>query len=1071
MRFAIRLMMISVLLGCILPAAFAQESTGAISGEITDSSHADVPQVEVTVTNVNTGVVWKAETNSLGIYVFEYLPPGEYQLAVSKVGFTPVLLKGIVLQVAQRARQDVQLQVGSEVQSVQVVAQAEQALNPASAELGEVITTNSIQELPLNGRSFLTLVPLTAGVSPGTPGVFQSLIGLPFSVEGLRQNSSSYVVDGFDNNNFNINTPWDILPADSIQEFALLTNNFSAEYGRAAGGVVNMIVRSGTNGLHGTLFEFLRNDKLDANDFFSNAAGAPKTPLRYNQFGGSLGGPIAHNKTFFFVDYQGTRNNSSSPVIASVPPVAWRTGDFSSLLAQGITIYDPNSTSGPSTGRTAFPGNMIPPSEQDPAALKLLALYPTPNMPGDFNNYFTTQAHTSPEDQVDVKLDHNFSERDRLSVRYDFDDSSLTNTPILGPAGEGGGISGTSRDQQLAGIYTRTLSPQLVNEFRLDWMRTTVADTPPGYGSNLDTQVGIPGINTGTPSSGLAWVCSAGYNCLGGDPGFPVVIQPQTSIEVADNLSLVHGRHSIKIGYSVIPRWLDLLQPLFPRGLFLFDALFTSQGGVGGNAVASELTGYYFFTERDILNHFMDITDLEMGTFVQDNFRVNRKLTLNLGLRWDMFTPQVEAQNRQSNFDPATVSMLLAGQNGNSRALVNTDKKDFQPRFGLAYSATDKTVIRGGYGISYIPERDSVAQNRISYNPPFYFFQAFAENEFEAPTSPISAGLPAPVAPDPAHPTGTIEYQQPNMRNASVQYWNLDIQRALTSTLVLDVAYAGNHGTHLLTMRDINQTAPGPVQVYPYPGIGDLFAFEGRGNSLYDGLQVKAEKRLSYGLSFRAAYTYSKAINDSPGFWPVNSGDRIPQNSYDYDAERGLAENDIRHRFVISYDWELPIGQGKPFLNSAGTVMNQIIGGWQITGIATAQSGFPFTPTISVNPSNSAFGGTPRPDRICSGTLSNPTVADWFNTSCFTVPALYTFGNSGRDILIGPKFVDFDFGFFKNFKVTDKIRLQFRSEFFNLFNHPQFATPNTDIDLPSGGTITGLAGTPREIQFALKFIF
>jgi hypothetical protein len=1055
-----------------VPVLLAQQSTGTISGEITDVTGAVVPAANVIVTNVNTGVTQKSETNSVGIYVFEYLPPGDYQIDASKPGFEAVLRKGIALLVNQRARQDIVMQVGSAAQSVQVVDQAEQALKPASAELGETITSNSIQELPLNGRNYLKLVTLTAGVAPGPPGVFNNLMGgLNFSVEGLRENSSSYMIEGFDNNYSNINAPFNVLPADAIQEFALLTNNFSAEYGRSAGGVVSAVLRSGTNGFHGTAFEFLRNDKLDANNFFANKSGAPKNPLRFNQFGGSLGGPIIHNKTFFFADYQGTRNVSKGTVIASVPIAAARAGDFSYLLPQGGIIYDPNSTPGPSTGRTPFAGNTIPLSQQDPAVRKLLALYPLPNLQGIYNNYVGVNVLSAPSNQADLKVDENFSTKDRLTVRYDINDNSIINPPVLGPVAEGGGGNTYVRTQQVSGIYTRILSASLINEFRVAYMRHWEYDVTYGYGKNLDNEVGIPGINTNPNNAGLAWTCFGTYSCLGDTQGWPIIITPSTSLQFGDNLSLTRGRHSIKVGLSLMPRRLNLLQPFYPFGVFSFDALFTSKNGVGGDPVATGLTGYFSSGMRDILDHYMDIHDMEAGAFVQDNFRINRKLTLNLGLRWDVFTPQTEAKNRQANFDPATGTMRVAGQNGNSEALVNTDWKDFQPRFGFAYSVTERTVVRGGYGISFVPERDSVAQNRISYNPPFYFSQNYTQSGLSAPTRAISQGLPTPSTPDPLHPAGNVQYQQPNMGNAYIQYWNLDVQRALTNTLVLDAAYAANKGTHLLTMTSLNQPLPAPVRVFPYPALGNINSFFGVGNSSYNSLQLKAEKRFSAGVAFRAAYTWAKAIDNSPGFWPVNTGARIPQNTYNLKAERSLSANDIAHRFVLNYDWELPVGHGKALLGNAGRMVDGIAGGWQLTGIFIAQSGLPFTPTTSVNRANTVYGGAARPDRLCSGNLSSASVNRWFDPGCFALPALYTFGNSGRNILIGPKFVNFDFGLFKNFRLTETLKLQFRGEFFNGLNHPNFATPLTAIDVSTAGVITAQSAPPRQIQFALKLLF
>lgn len=1072
MKLTITLIIVTCLLVASNGVGLAQGASATVSGQATDQTGAVVPGVQVVLTEINTRMTRTVETNATGIYVVGYLPPGEYELSVTKQGFRPVIRKGIILQVDQEFRQDFHLEIGAAATIVEVVEQSEQALKPITSELGEVIGKESIQEMPLNGRNFLALVTITTGVAPGPPGVFNNLMGgLNFSVGGLRENSSSYMIDGYDNNQHNINVPFTFLQADAIQEFNILTNNYSAEYGRSAGGIVSMVMRSGTNKFHGSLFEFVRNDKFDANDFFTNKVGGKTLPYRYNQFGGTIGGPIIRDKTFFFAAYQGTRNVNSNPFFSTVPTLAERTGDFSGLLAsRGIQIFDPTSTTGASTGRTAFPGNIIPLNKQNPAGRALLALYPYSNLPGSFNNYYGTQSHSFPANAIDVKVDHNFSGTDTLSFRYNRGWSSQTNSPLLGENANGGGIYGSGGSTNMAITYAKTFSPSMVNEFRFGWLNSNVSQTPWGWGENLNNQVGIPSINLDQFSTGLAYICFANRSCVGGQAGFPVIANTD-SFQFTDSITFIHGRHVIRTGLSVMPRRLDLFQPMYPSGTFFFDALFTSRGGVGGDGFASALTGYSTFGQRDVLNHFMYIRDLEMGAFVQDTFRVTRKLTLNLGLRWDLFTPQVLTNDQQSNFDPATKSMLVAGSGSNSRALVNLDKKDFQPRVGFAYSLTEKTVVRGGYGISYIPERDSVAQNRISYNPPFYYFQVFNQSSLNYPVRSISDGLPALVTPDPTRPSGSIQYQDPNLRNAMVQYWNLNVQRALTSTIVFDIAYAGNHGTHLLTMRNINQPPAGPVQVYPYLGIGYLNTFEGRGNSTNNSLQMRVAKRFSSGLSFRAGYTWAKSIDDSPGFWPVNTGDRYPMNSYDYEAERGRSANDITHRFFVSYNWELPVGKGKAFLNNANPIVTHILGGWQMTGIGYAQSGFPFTPVIAANRANTANGGAQRPNRLATGALSNPTIDRWYDTSAFALPALYTYGNSGRDILNGPRLINFDMGLYKNFKFTERLQLQFRTEAFNLFNRPDFGLPNRTIDSPTAGLITATSHPPRQIQFALKLLF
>jgi hypothetical protein len=1062
--------------GLILASlAFAQSDTAYISGEVTDATGAVVPGVRISVINVSTGIGRRVESNAAGMYAVPNLSPGEYRITAEKTGFKSLLRKGVVLQVDQKARQDIRLDLGSTAESIEVTAHVEQFLKPASSELGDVTSEAEIRDLPLNGRNALSLVPLTVGSAEAPPGVFQNLMGgAGFSLNGLRINSSSYTIDGFDNNNTGINSPWNILPADAIEEFSVLTNNFSAEYGRSSGGVVSMRMRSGTNAYHGSAFEFFRNDVLDANDFFSNRTGQPRAPYRYNQFGATFGGPLKRNKTFFFADYQGTRNITYNTAIGSVPILPLRTGDFTSLA---VNVWDPNNVTGYNGAtpvRAPFPGKIIPASAQNPVGRKIAALYPVSNLGGTFNNFVTTKRSTLPLDSADLKVDHNFSPTDIVSVRYDIASSSSFTNPMFGDAG-GGGSYGQGRQQQLGATYNRTFSPTLLNEFRFLWVRGRSSVFPGTYGSDVNTQLGIPGINTNKDTSGMAWVCPAGFNCLGGDLGFPQDGNPNT-FQFGDNVTLMRGRHNIKAGYSLVLRYMNFYQPSTPRGTFNFNQLVTSNGGAGGNAIASLLVGYPALMQRDILDHYMVTRGYETNAFVRDDFRVNKRLTLNLGLRWDLFMPHVEGNDRQSNFDPATRSMLLAGKDGNSRALVNADKKDFGPRVGFAYQLgkTAATVLRGGYGISYLPERDSVAQMRLPYNPPFYFFQTITQSGLLTPTRAISDGLPAPAAPDPRQPSASIQYQQPNLRNASVQYWNLDVQRALTRTLILDVAYAGNHGTHLLTLRNINQPAPGPVQVFPVsPSIGYLNTFEGRGNSAYHSLQVKLAKTYSNGLSLRASYTYAKAIDDSPGFWPVDTSARYPQDSLNYASERGLSAFDVRHRMTLNYNYDLPFGRGRKLLANASPLLNAIAGGWQVTGITVISSGLPFTPIMATNRANTANNGELRPDRLPAGGSSSfeQNIDHWFDKTAYGLPALYTYGNSGRNILTGPGRVNIDAGLFKNFKLTEKTRLQFRGEFFNLLNHAQFGFPNRFMDTAPGSSINAVVRPPRQVQLAVKILF
>jgi len=1083
-----------LVLGGAATLAIAQTGTATISGQVADATGAVIPGATIKVVNVNTGIERVLKSNDAGLYFVEWLIPGEYEISGEKEGFKRFVRTGIILQVDQRSRQDITLDVGTVQEVVQVEATAAQFLKPESSELGEVVVGRTVVDLPLNGRTIFELIGLNAGVGSTTASFFKG-VGVDISLNGQRPSANNFLIEGMDNIEFAGNAPNNTVQPDAVAEFNVLTNNYSAEYGRSSAGIINVQMRSGTNTFHGSVFEFFRNDKLDATDFFTNRVGEKQNPFRFNQFGGTLSGPIVRNRTFFFVGYQGTRTSSRSTAILSVPPVEWRNGDFSDLLADGIQLYDPNNVVGAIgvfPDRAPFAGNMIPPASWNATGKAILDLYPAPNRGlgsgspaiscsasstlACYRNYVTSPGSATNADDIDLKLDHQFNSKNFIAGRFNRSDFQLTNDPVFGDEGGGGNFPRQIVDSQsIALSYTTMFTPTFLNEFRFGSLYRKGDIVSSGFGQDLNNQIGIPGINVSEETSGLAWICPVGWNCLGGEPFFPQLITIK-SYQFMDNVTFSRGRHSMKAGFSYTLRRLRLFQAGFPRGLFLFDQFATAQVGAGGNGVASTLVGVPFLLQRDLLEDVIHQEGYELAGFFQDDFRVSSRLVLNLGLRYEFFPHLVERDNRQSNFDPATVSMRLAGQNGNSRALVKPDKNNWVPRFGFSYALTNdqRTVLRGGYGISYFSPYAALGTlDRLTYNIPFFFFQSIFQNGFFDPFNPISAGLPAPPPPDPAAPFGKVIYRDPNLVDSYAQFWNLNIQRELTPTILLDVAYAGSRGVHLLAVRNPNQPPPGPVQVYPVsPAIGLLFTMESRAQSNYHALQVKVNKRWADGLSFLGTYTWSKSMDDSVGYWPNSGVSQLPQDSRNYE-EYSLSDWDMRHRFTFNYVWELPVGRGRRLLTDAHPVLDHILGGWQLTGIFLAQSGTPFKPTISVNQANTANGGVQRPDRLADGNLSRSerSVDRWFDTSAFALPALFTFGNSGRNVLIGPGIVNLDLGLFKNFSLSDRLSLQFRAEFFNLTNTPHFGLPNTAIDLPQGGTINGLTTPPRQIQFGLKLLF
>jgi hypothetical protein len=1073
-----RTMLLSVFAFVLMSTASAQTGAATISGAVTDPTGAAVADTSVSVVNVRTGIERTVQTNAVGIYVFAALPPGEYEIRVSKGGFKPVVLKNVILEIDQQARNDLQLELGIATNVMEVTAQAEQYLEPASSELHQVIGSALTLDLPLNGRNVNQLISLNTGVTTTTNSFFKN-VGVDLAINGQRSSTNAFLIDGMDNVEFMGQSPNITLQPDAVREFNVMTNAFSAEYGRSTAGVINVAMRSGTNDLHGSAFEFLRNDIFDATDFFSKRTGTQKLPFRFNQFGGTLGGSIKKNKLFYFAGYQGTLIRTHSTAILSVPPTAWRTGDFSSLLAQGIQLFDPTTVTG-SIGafpqRAPFAGNQIPLAKQDPTARKLLALYPEPNRPGNFANFVEPLGSMTNDHQGNLKIDYQATVKDNISGRWNIEDSDLQNQPFFGDTGGGGPLPVSDfRSQDVGALHTHTFGPAFLNTAGYGYLRRIVNNLSSGYGQPLNQQFGIPGISTDITASGLAFIQPNGFTTFGGQVFFPQIVTIQ-SHQFMDNVIWSHGRHITKAGFDYRRRLLHLFQAGFPRGFFVFDNLPTAQAGAGGNSIASMLTGYYLFGQRDFLDHFNNQTGNEFAGYFKDDFHVNKRLTLNLGLRYDLFLPQVEDKNRQANFDLATKTLLLAGVGDNSRSLVNTDRNDLGPRVGFAFSpfSDNKTVIRGGYGLYHFSEQNALATlDRLTYNIPFYFLQTFLQVGLFTPTRRISDGLPTPPAPDPTKPFGKVGYRVPDLHDSMVHSWNLDLQHEIARDTLLDIAYAGSKGDGLLAIRNPNQPAPGPTQIFPISSaIGLLFTMTNQGNSDYNSLQAKVNRRVAHGLTFLGSYTWSKSIDNTVGYWPNSGISQLPQDSQHPDqGERGLSDWDIRHNFIFSYNWEIPVGRGRRYMSNAHHLVDNILGGWQMTGIVAFRSGTPFTPLISTNRANTANGGGLRPNRIGSGTSSNPTVNQWFDKTAFALPAVFTFGNSSRNILIAPGLKNADIGLYKNFKVSEQVQLQFRTEFFNITNTPHFGLPNPFIDQPAGGTITSLTTPPRQIQFALKLNF
>jgi hypothetical protein len=1091
-----------LLLALASVTASAQVTTADLVGTVRDNAGAVVPGVRVTLTNDATGVSRSVTTDDDGNYIFTSLQPGRYSLAAEATGFRKVERTGVELQVNQRAQIDVELQVGQVGETVQISG-TPPLLESQSSVLGSVIQERQVQDLPLNGRNFVQLAILSPGVSGASYGMRGTIMsgtrpddlrpGTELFVNGNRESSNNYLYDGIDNND-RLTLAIVVRPAvEAIKEFKIQTNLFSAEQGRNPGGQVNVVTKSGGNEIHGAVYEFLRNDALDANNFFSNRAGTKKPPFKQNQFGGAIGGPIIKGKTFFFGDYDGFRQRLGRVFVNTVPTVKMRQGDFSEITAG---IYDPATTvqSGTTFTRQRFPNDRIPQNRWDAVTAKLINAYPLPTTSGLVNNLVTTPTRRQDWDQYDARVDHNHSERDTFFARHSWSKTATTN-PFTFPAVQLPGLSkavGVGNEDTFAGTSTlrahhavinwvHVISPRMVLDLRAGYARFqldfTQADVESG--DKLGVKLGVPNANQQDQQDGLPIFSPANYTGIGHSRSLPI-LRRENTYQYVGNLTFTGSAHTIKTGLDVRRRHLTEYQTNRGNGRFNFSPNITNNpaGNTGGNSIASFLLGAPSLIEQDYLLAWVGIRGTEYSAYVADDWRATQKLTLNLGLRYELDTPYSEVANRWANFDPRTATVLVAGRNSvNKYAGVNTFKKGFAPRFGFAWQVADKTVVRGGAGIFWNTAGHGGNALRLQRHVPFGPIYSFNPGNFFV-SRRVSDGFPTIPPLNLAladNPSGSVIGVDPNYQPGYAEQFNLTVQHELPSAVLLKASYVGNLGRHLDTSYNLNQAVPGAGAVNnrrPFfavrPTLADVTWAVSDGLAAYHAFQFSAEKRLTHGLSGLLSYTWGHSIDTVGQSFGGGADGPLPQDPRNRRADRGNSPFDIRHRLTIAWNYSLPFGKGRRWLSDGGPA-EYILGGWQVNGINTFQTGLPFTPTANSATVNTGTGS--RPDRVGDGKLDNPTVDRWFDTSAFRTPAQFTYGNSGRNILYGPGRVNFDFSLFKEFGITEDVKLQFRTEFFNLFNTPQFDLPNAAIGASNAGTITSIVGTPRQIQFGLKLAF
>jgi outer membrane receptor protein involved in Fe transport len=1117
--------------GFVLTPTAAQVTTGNIRGTVVDTSEGGIGSVTVTLTNVQMGTQRVVTTNGIGDFNAPSMPLGDYQISAEIAGFQKKIVSGLNLQVDQTAVIRIVLDPGAVTQQVEVTSAAP-LLDAQTSSLGQVIENKRIVELPLNGRNPFALGLLVGGVTP-----FSGLVtNLPFVAGGGRASSNDILLDGVDDtirffagaggrNGVNY-----IPSVDAVEEFKVKTSNFSAEYGRSAGYTVNTTIKSGTNTYHGSLFEFLRNDDLDANNFVSNYAGVPIAKFRQNQFGGTIGGPVrfprynGHDRTFFFFDYQGTElRQADASSLLDVAPASWRQGNFSSSSTQ---IYDPASRLlGPTGVVTSdpFPGNIIPQSRINPTVLKYQSLIPLANVGGvesSSRNYLAISPSQMTRKQGDARVDHKLFKGNNLMTRFSFAQQSTPSQGsfIYSPTNT------LFNTRNFVVSDTHLFSPTVLNDFRFGFNRanSSVEALKLAEGSAFAAQNGLQfGPVTGFPSvnwtsSGATFGSSdfSGFGSSGSNLIF------ENAFQWTDSVTVIRGHHTLKMGGEARRFQFNNL-PGYPLSAgYFFGPVFSANPSVAkqtGLSYADFILGFPTNVTGSSQNQYSNMRDLYAGAYIQDDWKITPRLTLNLGLRYDLYTQPVDARNIGGVFNPYAMSDLgrlgvweLPGQNGNSNAIIKGHHLNIGPRFGFAYNPTPKFVVRGGYGI-FFSQREQNRETTIIANTLLNFNtitspQVISQTSVTPPMTfsggaPLSvqSGLPADFAGyDAKNPlavgSNLLSSSISDSKFPMLQQFNLSLQYEFAGGLLVEAAYAGARGLHWVQRVNIGMIpfsdalagkttqADRPLN-YVNGSPREDFAIV---NNWYHSVNLRVERRFSKGLTFLANYTISKNVNSggSGNSQYTQEGDTAAIDSYNLKLERGLSPLDIPQKFVVSALYELPFGSGKAMLAGSG-IGNLLFGGWKANGILVLRSGFPEDLRYPVNPPT--FTSLNRPDRVLGQPMlvANPGFDQYFNPKAFQAPPqvpdyrgnlIQGYGNAGRLILRGPGSRNLDFSLFKEFATSEKTKLQFRAEAFNLTNTPSFTLPvATSAALQWGnkafGKLTGSQTVGRQVQFGLKFLF
>jgi hypothetical protein len=1086
-------------------AGLAQTPTATVSGVVRDGQGAVVAGAKVTGINLATGVRTNTETNESGIYSLRQLAIGEHDIEVEQPGFRRSVQQGVRLTTGQSLELNLTLEVGAVTESITVAANAS-VLETRSSDVSQLVETRSVEDLPLGDRRSMNLIRITgAAVMVG----YDSGQKPNFSLAGGRTQSQMFWIDGGTAQNMRLGAGQVDMdpPVETLQEVKVLSSAYAAEFGGSNGGAIIATTKSGTNQLHGSLFEYFRNEKLDAPGFFAPIQDGKKTraPLRYNVFGGTVGGPIRPDKTFFFFGYEGSRRRDGQTRTLTVPTALQKAGDFSQTLnAQGnvIPVYDPATTvnQGGRFVRQPFAGNRIPTDRLDPVALNVVKFYPLPNKPPDnvagANNFRSNYVSTLTRDNFNVKVDHNIGASHRLTGRYLYNSDDVGNTSVF-PEPAADTLNETKRHQQYwYGAWNYTLSPTVLNDFRFTYSNRINHARSPSVGGNWVSQIGIQGVKDfAFPQMNASGVTGLGSGAQE-RAQFPI-----EQYQIVNNLSWIRGRHAFKFGGEFRPSMNYETNKPTASGSFTFSPLGTGLPGTAasGLGMASLLTGFvqgFNTRETEVLDRYSHY----IAWFAQDDWTISRDLTLNLGVRWETDTPITDRNQRMNMFDPHQINPVsgtpgvvkFAGVDGYRTTPYDTDMNNFGPRFGFAWKAlgSNTTVVRGGFGVFFAHPFDAGAPNSASLGyeisasrtspdngvtPAFYLREGVQGISLTKP--PLDDNFGA-VRVGQAATTNVLFYEQDRRTGYSMQF-NLGVQRELPGRFIVETQYIGNLSRKLASPNlPLNQILPermGPGTAQrdrPFPQFNNVaLQLPTLGVASYHAGLLRVERRFSGGFSLLGTYTWANNQNNtSEGPGGSLGDDGGYSNLYNRRADWGPSGNDIRHRATLTGVLEVPVGKGRRYL--ARHALGHVLGGWSFGGLLALQTGEPGTVTTQVNTTNAFSAGGLRAD-----VLRNPNLPDdqrrldrWFDTDAFVQPAPYTFGNSGINLVRSPGFAQLDLSILRNFTLTESKRIQLRGELFNITNNTNFGNPGRTLGGPGFGIIAG-AAAPRQIQLGLRFVF